>query len=445
MLVDLSRRRFDALAGYTRVPRILALIDERAWYATSDERLLGVVTQDRQDHDFGWAVLARDERLRYRGMDQNACLASFEAAREQMFASMARLIAQPDTAFHKGDGKGGPVDFFAPRANLDRLNPLFKVLEEDRYSAARELMSAMMRYFEDADGNFIEQFQTTGFDARLWELYLYAMTTEAGLARLPVQVPDLVVEGLAGRVGIEAVTINPSATGGASWPADPIEARAYTEGYVPVRIARALKSKLWHKNRYWTFPEMAGTSFVIALQDFHAPASMRFLTPMVTEYVFGVRHSIVDGRRKIERISEHRFGGLVEPSNFFGLAEAENVSAVFINPTGTLNKFNRMGVQAGFGSPRIRIARTGLRRGELDEGDPGPKPFDQLVHAPGYSERWIEGAVVLHNPNALIPLDPALLPYANHEFLEADGRIMSMLPAFHPYTSVSFTTLAEEA
>lgn len=118
MLVDLSRRRFDALAGYTRVPRILALIDERAWYATSDERLLGVVTQDRQDHDFGWAVLARDERLRYRGMDQNACLASFEAAREQMFASMARLIAQPDTAFHKGDGKGGPVDFFARPARL---------------------------------------------------------------------------------------------------------------------------------------------------------------------------------------------------------------------------------------------------------------------------------------------------------------------------------------
>ncbi|MFY8210800.1 MAG: hypothetical protein ACOVOE_16025 [Caulobacter sp.] len=445
MLVDLPRRRFDALAGYTRVPQILALIEERAWYATSDERLLGVVTQDREDHDFGWVVLARDERLRYRGMDQNACLASFEAAREQMFTAMARLIVQPDAAFHKGDSKDRPVDFFATRAKPDRLNPLFKVLEEERYSAARDLMSAMMRYFDDADGNFIEQFQTTGFDARLWELYLYAMTTEAGLARLPVQVPDLVVQGPAGRVGIEAVTINPSTTGGAGWPTDPVEARAYIDGYVPVRIARALKSKLWHKTRYWTAPEMSGTPFVIALQDFHAPASMMFLTPMVTEYVFGVRHSIVDGKHRIERISEHRFGGLSEPSNFFSLAESENVSAVFINPTGTLNKFNRMGVQAGFGSPRIRIARTGLRRGELDDDHPGPKPFEQVVHAPGYSERWMEGAVVLHNPHALIPLDPALFPHANHEFLQPDGRIMSMLPAFHPYTSVSVTSLAEDA
>ena len=25
----------------------------------------------------------------------------------------------------------------------------------------------------DADGNFVEQFQTTGFNARIWELYLF--------------------------------------------------------------------------------------------------------------------------------------------------------------------------------------------------------------------------------------------------------------------------------
>src|SRR3546814_1803926 len=66
---------------------------------------------------------------------------------------------------------------------------------------------------------------------------------------------------------------------------------AYFENYLPIRIARALKAKLYHKTRYWTVSEMANTPFVIALQDFHAPASMSTLTPAVTEYVFGVRHS----------------------------------------------------------------------------------------------------------------------------------------------------------
>jgi len=35
-----------------------------------------------------------------------------------------------------------------------------------------------MRWYEDVDGNFIEQFQTTGFDARIWELYLFAAFRE---------------------------------------------------------------------------------------------------------------------------------------------------------------------------------------------------------------------------------------------------------------------------
>src|SRR3546814_7829283 len=46
----------------------------------------------------------------------------------------------------------------------------------------------------------------------------------------------------------------------------------------------------------------------------------------------------------------------------------------------------------------------------------------------GYNESWIEGVVVLHNPNSRIPLDPDLIPGADHEFLMPDGSIMSMLP-----------------
>lgn len=108
-----------------------------------------------------------------------------------------------------------------------------------------------------------------------------------------------------------------------------------------------------------------------------------------------------------------------------------------MNPHGTLPKFNRMGYIGRFGDPRVRMIRSGIRRGERDADGPMPKPFRQIVHATGYSETWVEGMVVLHNPHALCPLNPALIPGAAHEFLRPDGRIMSMLPPFHPFTAMT--------
>src|SRR5207245_567740 len=114
---------------------------------------------------------------------------------------------------------------------------------------------------------------------------------------------------------------------------------------------------------------------------------------------------------------------------------SEHISAVIVNPQGTLTKFTRMGYIAGFGDRKIRIIRRGLARGERNPDDPRPKPFVHEVHAVGYSESWVEGMVVLHNPGARIPLPPPMIPGASHEFLQEDGRILSLIPDFHPYIS----------
>jgi hypothetical protein len=69
----------------------------------------------------------------------------------------------------------------------------------------------MMRWYKDVDGNFIEQFETAAFDARLWELYLFTMLTEVGfLIDQERQVPDFVARCLIGCVAIEAATVNPT-------------------------------------------------------------------------------------------------------------------------------------------------------------------------------------------------------------------------------------------
>lgn len=52
----LDEWRYLALAGYTRQPWILQLVQEFAWFATPSERVLGLLMWDRQDYDFGWVI-----------------------------------------------------------------------------------------------------------------------------------------------------------------------------------------------------------------------------------------------------------------------------------------------------------------------------------------------------------------------------------------------------
>ena len=188
----LSRRRFEALAGYIRRPEIVLCIEEIEWFATRDERLVGMLARDRIDSDFSWVILGRDERLRFRAIDLNSSLPSPDAARQQLFERMKQQHENPDTAYNQGDAPGAPTDFFTHIVPEEKLHPTFGILTGDkRYSPARELIEAMMRFYEDTDGNFVEQFQTTAFDARVWELYLFATFTELGYAPTPqLAIPD---------------------------------------------------------------------------------------------------------------------------------------------------------------------------------------------------------------------------------------------------------------
>jgi hypothetical protein len=208
------------------------------------------------------------------------------------------------------------------------------------------------------------------------------------------------------------------------------ELLAYIENYIPIRLARVLKRKLEKKDPYWEKPEMKSVPFVVAVQDFHIPGAMRMIAGAMSDYVYGVRHALRDG--KPERIKEHVWGNLREASGFFSFPQAENISAVIVNSQGTLPKFNRIGYIAEFGDRRVRMVRTGVA---MDEQ--GGTPFLQIVHAPGYVESWVEGMTVFHNPSALIPLSPDMISGASHEFLQKDDSIVSLVPDFHPLFSTT--------
>lgn len=77
-----------------------------------------------------------------------------------------------------------------------------------------------------------------------------------------------------------------------------------------------------------------------------------------------------------------------------------------------------MGVAAGFGPENVILIREGFSV-DHDPDASDPKPFVDVVRE-GYPETWIEGMDVYHNPNALHPLDPDVLPGAAHHHLRSD-------------------------
>jgi hypothetical protein len=262
--------------------------------------------------------------------------------------------------------------------------------------------------------------------------------TELGYAVMQEgEAPDFLLDGLAGEFAVEATTCNPAQGEVAiEWAEDARERVNQEIAYGAIKLHRALRRKLRRQPAYWELPHVAGKPFVLTVQDFRAPGSMRFLAPILTEYVFGVRHRPREdgtGAPEVEWLEEHRVGNMREPSGFFRQEGAGGVSAVIANPLGTLPKFNRMGYLAGFGDQRVRGVRWGVERRDFYAASPGSRPFSQEIHVPGYRESWVEGMIVFHNPNAAVPLDPDLIPGACHEFLQPDGTIQSLLPRFYPY------------
>src|SRR5438046_2696103 len=98
---------------------------------------------------------------------------------------------------------------FEPVVAPEKLNPHFEQIRTfPGAECARWMFDDVYQSFSDPDGNFLEQFQTTGFDARCFELYLFAYFSRSGFAVDRSRPnPDFLVsrEGLT--VAVEATTV----------------------------------------------------------------------------------------------------------------------------------------------------------------------------------------------------------------------------------------------
>lgn len=426
----ITKERFDALCR-VKLPSADLVVDEVEWFSDDDERVLGIVVLDNTDEDWSWMVLGRDEAGLFRAIDLGVSIATREEARKLLMAKLLEHSATGESLFPQGDVERDSMDLFKPAVSTASLHENFRILASGvHHSSAREMLRELARAFVDVDGNFLKDFQTTGFNARLWELYLHAFLYEQrfGITR-DFDRPDFCTEKDGFPVGIEAATVNPTAGEKFPNPENDVELKVLRENFMPIKFGSALFSKL--KKRYWDLQHMRNKPLVFAIHDFCGNDSMTWSAPAIEEYLFGLRatwHKDASGKLQITEnaIAEHRWGDKVIPSGFFNQPDTEHVSAVLFSNSATLSKFNRMGKLAGFGSPDVKMIRIGVKH-NFDPNATEPIHFTAEVEPGKYSERWTEGVRIFHNPRALLPIPPGVFTQCAHHFLE-EGRRVAMLP-----------------
>ena len=417
--------------------------EELAYFEGDGGQIMGLLIRDRTDSDFAGMAFGRDKKLRYRWTSMTDFFATAEEAVSALNQLMTNLLAEPEEFHHQGDEVGEPVDFFAPVHPPERLHHDFmKVVSAEEFSSARGIIEPMMRWHEDLDGNFIEQFQSTAFDQRIWELYLFAMLTELGyILDQESPVPDFMAVGLYGQIAIEAVTVGPTRDGADIIPPPPTETieqiEVYLNDYMPIKFGSPLYSKL--RKKYWNHERLNDVPFALAIADFSSPGSMVYTRSALERYLYGYTVEMAVDLDSCEvyqprKILEHRWGEKVIPSGFFNLPEAEHVSAVISTTGGTISKFNRMGALTGFGAGDVLMIREGTCI-DHDVEATSPLRFRAIVNADGYRESWVEGLNVYHNPYAKVPLPEHFVSGAAHHHCDAEGNWTSTVPPFHPLAS----------
>jgi hypothetical protein len=432
-LEPITELRYNALAGYARSPWTWIASVEFEWYSSGDEKVLGVVVQDTTDKDFVCIVMGRDRIGRYRAVHLSEWFETVGKARSHMSEILPQWAQKEASEFEQGDEPKTAVDFFTPVHFAERRNPDFnRITSQLGFSPAKGIMEAMMFYFRDPDGNFVEQFQSTAFNARLWELYLFAVLGESRyIIDRDYPVPDYLCRGLGHAFFIEAVTANPTIVDGINVePERPLASPAfegYMQDYLPTKFSGPLVKKL--ERRYWEQDHISGKPIVLAIADYHLPDAMQWSQTALITYLYGL---ILNTSRDEEGhfvitpkpVAEHVWGTKVIASGFFGLPDAENISAVISTREADIWKFNRMGLKAGFGASGIRMVRVGNRYVQ-DPDRAQPERFSVEVHDATYEENWIDGLEIYHNPRAVSPLDPEAFDGATHHFLR-DGQIVSL-------------------
>lgn len=448
MLKQISKNEFEAFVMFSRDSRYSFFIEEVEYYANTEKTLFGTIAKDKQDNDFSCVILKRDKSKRFVAIDNKINFKTIGEARIWIENRIDNYKTAKDIdieqSTHREKQKG--INLFDIIIDKNNVNPYFKRLNEDiEFLPAKQMIVEVSHHFSDIDGNFVREFQSiNGFDSRLWEIYLFCfLQEEKFLIDRNETRPDFSVQKYGQDMAIEAVIVNRKNDNPPKYDEKlkllaEEEIIKETSNEMPLRFASALTSKL--EKKYWELSHVKNKPIILAIADFHDNMSMTWSSTSLINYIYGIKSDFYYDEKgqliiKPKEISHYnKPSGALVKANFFSLPDSENISAILFSSTATISKFTRMGIQAGFTQGNIACYRM-VKYHDHDPNACKPKEIKLEVNEHS-NETWAEGMNLFHNPNAKYKIDKSLFPnIAHHELI--DNQIVSTIPKFHPYNSVT--------
>lgn len=99
---QISKAEFDAF-GVPRGSLVGVAFIEEEFFRDDPGNIIGVVTHDVADDDWGWAAIGRDEHGTFRAFANDVSFPSLGAAREALLERMQAEEAAGATVFPQGD------------------------------------------------------------------------------------------------------------------------------------------------------------------------------------------------------------------------------------------------------------------------------------------------------------------------------------------------------
>lgn len=339
-------------------------------------------------------------------------------------------------------------DIFTHIVPEEKLSNLFICLDKSKIlNPAKEIIKSIAEEIQDKDGNFVEQFQTTGFDARLWEMFLFKFFQENNFEfvneknrpdfHLRKEIIDFFVEASISNEK-EGDKYGKNYIQKAIKENDLAIQKELVEYYV-VRMGSVLFSKL--QKKYWELDWVKNKPLIIAISPFHNYIAKFLPDAKIMEYLYGIKYETELTEKglfikDIKTVENHTHLAKDIPSNFFSQENVENISAIIFTNNADLHKFNRMGYQKGLSKENIIMSRSGISYNS-EENSTG-KEFTYDVKPGEYRENWSESVTIFHNPNAKNKLAPNLFSNIRQIWLKENGRLGgNEIPENFVYQSVT--------
>lgn len=299
---------------------------------------------------------------------------------------------------------GLSLDLFSLVTEESKLHPIFKLILDDKYRSEREVLSKWAVGFEDRDGKFIHEFQTT-FESSMWELYIHAFLKELGAdIDFSYASPDFLAR-LNKDICIEATIAAPSQHGtppiGHSSEDIPEDLGAFNQEAV-VRLCNSFTSKTSkYRNSYSHMTHVENKPYVIAIASFDRPFSHLSSNRPIMAALYGVyfdeEATIESGS---ENVVQYPVDGVMKnehtsiPLGYFTTDEYKEVSAVIYSSLATWGK-----IRALADNKEALSVYTSYHPNEH-----GLTPEMRVAKKPDYYEELADGLHIFHNPYAENPL-----------------------------------------